>query len=367
MGQLASDDFAGTGALSANWTTVGGFGAPARVSDQISKSSSPGGAYYNGVSWPNDQWSQIKLVGNSRVDVGVRIANVAGERNSYLFQVSGTGSATRTISKYTNNVGYETVATGTVSTASGDTLYLEIQGDALSAKVNGVEVLAGNDASFSSGNAGIDRIGVLLDPDTADDWAGGDFAAVYEQAHFRWRADDGDEDGASWVAAEDVNIATAPAIKRRLRIQTRSSEVDPPDQSWSIRFRRKGSNDIWIQPSASTPYIRLAASAFIAASSADPTTAQLTSTGAGTFAAGTIQDDTSGSGFTNLVLDGYTEHEWSLIAVEGEAQPGHCFEFRVEPGGSPAGVITVTPEWGIQGGHTPKFSEFPKEKMRAAC
>jgi hypothetical protein len=38
------------------------------------------------------------------------------------------------------------------------------------------------------------------------------------QEGFRWREDDGDEDGASWIDTQDTNIVRLSEVNTRLRI-----------------------------------------------------------------------------------------------------------------------------------------------------
>jgi hypothetical protein len=61
---------------------------------------------------------------------------------------------------------------------NADTLYLEIQGTTLIAKVNGAAIgTSTTNSAISSGNAGVDYSSTLNTP-SDNDWEGGDFAAA---------------------------------------------------------------------------------------------------------------------------------------------------------------------------------------------
>lgn len=69
-------------------------------------------------------------------------------------------------------------------------------------------------------------------------------AATREQEGYRWRADDGDEDGATWLAAQDTNISRAKLTNTRLRILTNVTN-DPPSEGLKLQYRRANGADEW--------------------------------------------------------------------------------------------------------------------------
>lgn len=188
MSTLASDNFnRANGGLGSSWTTVTGNGAPQINTSQVNTVAvgNDSYAYYNGVSWPADQWSQCALktvTGASGKAAGPIVRAVPGANTFYLFHAEGViGSSTVLEIRKCIAGAYTTIATtGATSTvATGDVLYLEVQGTTLVARKNGTFVLSVTDSSIGTGNAGI---GVFSDTgavtDAAlDDWSGGDFAS----------------------------------------------------------------------------------------------------------------------------------------------------------------------------------------------
>jgi hypothetical protein len=155
MSALFSDDFnRANGSVGADWTATLGLGAggsPQIASNQVNAGGVDAGAFNNSVVYPNDQYAQA-VIGGERQAVGVRCTAVGGEIDTYYFFTRLSDGAIA-INKYTNNVGAANITTGTASLNIGDTIYLQISGTSLTAKVNGVTVLTGSDGSFASGSA----------------------------------------------------------------------------------------------------------------------------------------------------------------------------------------------------------------------
>lgn len=65
------------------------------------------------------------------------------------------------------------------------------------------------------------------------------FTAFLEQEGFRWRADDGSESGASWLAGQDVSITRGKTTNTRLRavVDTRG---DSPSTAHKLQYRKQG-------------------------------------------------------------------------------------------------------------------------------
>ena len=73
-------------------------------------------------------------------------------------------------------------------------------------------------------------------------WADGD-APTWEQEGARWRADDGNEAGASWLAAQDLNITRAQNLTTRIRILL-AAGGNPDAAQMQLEFRRVG-DSVW--------------------------------------------------------------------------------------------------------------------------
>jgi len=70
-----------------------------------------------------------------------------------------------------------------------------------------------------------------------------------EQRAYRFREDDGDEDGATWIAAEDTNITRGKNVNTRLRIQTdvtgsaSAETTDDAQKKPTLQYRKVGDPD----------------------------------------------------------------------------------------------------------------------------
>lgn len=175
MSVLATDDFAGTGALSANWTALAYVpNVSARLNNQANQASGRGSQYWNAVTWPNDQYAQVAVVQYGQRLI-LRAVNISGESNLYYFGCS-TLSTDIEFVEYLNNSGGTTLQSGTETISGGDVIYAEIQGTTLIAKKNGTQILTATDATYSAGNVGF-GLGNVND-DRCDNFEGGDFAAA---------------------------------------------------------------------------------------------------------------------------------------------------------------------------------------------
>lgn len=178
---LASDDFAGSGALNAsNWTqtTFAGSGNPTRVSGQLSCPTGVAGFMrWTALSWPNDQKARLTYItpGSDAVDNGsgpaVRIAT-GGAVSGYLLQV-GNGD-TRL---YKFNAASPTQLGSTLAGApsNGDVYVLSITGTTITATKNGSNICGTplTDATFASGQAGF-WFAADTAADLRDNWDGAD-------------------------------------------------------------------------------------------------------------------------------------------------------------------------------------------------
>lgn len=65
-----------------------------------------------------------------------------------------------------------------------------------------------------------------------------------EQEGYRFRADDGSETTATWLASQDSNISRARNLNTRLRTILNTSG-DPYSRTYQLEYRRKGSGQTW--------------------------------------------------------------------------------------------------------------------------
>ncbi len=63
-----------------------------------------------------------------------------------------------------------------------------------------------------------------------------------EQEGFRFRADDGDEDAATWLAAQDISITRATLTNTRLRVIVNATG-DPGSNQYQLEYRKVGDTD----------------------------------------------------------------------------------------------------------------------------
>jgi hypothetical protein len=167
LNTLATDS--GTGAnqnpIAGNWTNITSALEIQRLSNQFvpKTMSTVGCAYWNAVTWQNDQWAQITVEASSSFSgVGpcVRV-NESGTNTAYKFLWDGTALGTP------GTWFIEKVVAGTTTTliqssgtsiavSAGDTLLGVVNGTGLYLYYNGVLVGAWQgDASISSGAAGL--------------------------------------------------------------------------------------------------------------------------------------------------------------------------------------------------------------------
>ncbi len=154
-------------------------------------------------------------------------------------------------------------------------------------------------------------------------------AASTEQEGFRWRADDGSETTATWLANQDTDITRAESLNTRLRILLNTTGTADPRQY--ILFYKLSSDGTYIPvPTSGSTAITMSASANITASG-EATTFQLAApAGKATsdFDAGRMQDDENPADSVTISADDYTEMEWSLIANAAAVDSG-VYQFRV--------------------------------------
>lgn len=186
MAVLATDNFnrANNADLGVNWDVQNGSGENAwKILNNAAEPStlaSNCGESYNAVTWPDDQYSQVKCsVTGASAGTGpgpsLRCSTIA--RTYYIIQVSE--HATQAISVRKRIAGAAT-SLGTINTVwvDGDVLKAEIQGSTIKIYQNGTQIGSDiTDSAIASGRAGIayDNISTTA---SVDDWEGGDFEIV---------------------------------------------------------------------------------------------------------------------------------------------------------------------------------------------
>lgn len=143
------------------------------------------------------------------------------------------------------------------------------------------------------------------------------------QTHFRWRADDGGEASATWLAAEDVPISLARGSQCRLRVGVAMSAGIGSPVVYKLQVSKNGGAH---QDVTTSSTVVRAVGTLDGYANHDPTTSQLTAVG--TFTAGTIQSQDGSTTSLAYVSGGCYDLEWCLLAAN-ENEAGDQLQFRV--------------------------------------
>lgn len=166
---LFSDNFnRADGGLGANYTTAMGLAAPQIVANQVLPGAGPAisAAYVNAIAWPNNQWAECTQHGTDGNDIGLLLRRNAND--GYIVYKFGTNLL---VNRY-NGGGFTAIASVAIASLLNKTLWAGISGSAISIRVDGVLVLAANDASIANGEAGLFGFGNGI----LDNFRAGDFA-----------------------------------------------------------------------------------------------------------------------------------------------------------------------------------------------
>jgi hypothetical protein len=180
---LASDNFtrANANPIGGNWSPLVAGQTAQLLSNAVTSATAgtEGDSYWNALSWPNDQWSQVTVglnTSGSFVGVNVRM-NTSGVKTTYRFIIEGaTGSSGTYLLHKAISGTFTTLATGTLTVNVGDTLTLAVVGTQLSCYWNGLLINTVVDSSISSGAAGfeVDAVTSVTNANLTA-WSGGSF------------------------------------------------------------------------------------------------------------------------------------------------------------------------------------------------
>lgn len=229
MTQLANDSFARANENpltdGGSWTTITGFQSPQVVSSACEGSSAgnKNGSYWSALSWPNDQYSELKLqtlTNSAWLAVLARVQPSAA--TGYYFELDGIGSSQNiALGRLTNGTRIS-FTSGTLTTAQGGIITIQAQGTTITALYNGTQVLTFTDSAYGSGSPGFLLTPVNSLSDAAISlWDGGDFSSG-----------GGSGGGGTPPDVFDPNhVLTPPMINYRLPVAPRRNYVANHPQS----------------------------------------------------------------------------------------------------------------------------------------
>lgn len=179
MTQLASDTFtrANNPTLSAPW--VDARAGALIVSNQVGCDplNGDGYSYYNGVSFPNDGYAQVKISQPPALQKGAAAGYrmQGSDRSGYYAGYTGpdTSSTDRRIFLY--NVGtFVAIATEGIIPTTGEMAKIEATGTTWKYYADGVFRFSNTDATYASGKAGLFAGASDTADPVLDDWSAGD-------------------------------------------------------------------------------------------------------------------------------------------------------------------------------------------------
>ena len=191
LSALAIDSGTGANAnpIGGNWTTATGQNAIQRNSNLFEAGSAVSGhlasiAYWNALTWGNDQWAQITIEASATINTGVGATcrQSASANTLYYFFFAGPVGSTVTwqLAKIVAGVG-TVIATGSgLPLSVGDTILGVINGTGLYIYWNNILIYGTTDSSIASGNAGLYIQGTTSGTSltSAQAWSGGTFQAA---------------------------------------------------------------------------------------------------------------------------------------------------------------------------------------------
>lgn len=166
MSLPATDDFAGTGALSANWAAA--LSTVTRSAGVAVSSAGNGSVFWNADSFNGDQYSQVLQVA-AYCGPGVRMAGTSG----YIASVNNGDAAIYRCDSGSFtllNIPFTGTSVGAVVKLTATGVFLDLLYDGVS---QGVGI---SDGTYTSGAAGF--MVFAGSPGQADNWEGGNIGGV---------------------------------------------------------------------------------------------------------------------------------------------------------------------------------------------
>lgn len=162
------------------------------------------------------------------------------------------------------------------------------------------------------------------------------------QEGYRFRNDDGTESSASWKAAQDTDVSITAGENFRLRVIVDTTEAAAGERTYPLLYKKSTDahyKRVMTAVEAPQDPIVLTNSPFIGSPAAETTTAQLTAPAGSpkSFQNGYLVDESNPGPSITINQDGYTEVEYTLKAVDGIAQNGEIYQFRVAGNTAAAG------------------------------
>jgi hypothetical protein len=148
------------------------------------------------------------------------------------------------------------------------------------------------------------------------------------QGGIRWRDDDGNEAGATWHQAQDVDHSIDAAdLDKNIRLRFGMENIGGTSESdqWQIEAQTNGTGGWSDVTDVSTNGARVVTSTQV--DEGDATTSQMTGL-AGSFVAGGIEETNGNESFT-LGANEHTEEEFVLSPRSAELSGGDYIEFRL--------------------------------------
>jgi hypothetical protein len=183
MTVLASDNFnrADSADLGPLWDPMAPVGGFKLVGNQVVPTAPGSNAFesYNGVTWPNDHYSQARLsTASTSTSAGPGLLVRASPSALTVYQLSVSHNAASNIRLLKFVAGAPTgIMNFTQAWTDGDLFRLEVQGSLLRVFLNGLQVgTDATDSSIASGRPGLCHNQTTTS--TIDDWEGGDLTTA---------------------------------------------------------------------------------------------------------------------------------------------------------------------------------------------
>jgi hypothetical protein len=184
MAILVQDNFnrANQNPLAGNWSTPTGANALQLSSNAVTYTdfNNDSSAYYNAITWPNDQYSQCNCTVSNEgggQGFGPSCREASGALTRYRLVASTAASNNFELSKEVSG-SFTLIWDRTSTFTSGNLVRLEAQGTTLRAYNNGVQIGASTtDSSIASGSAGL-LYSSRAATASGDNFEGGDFTVA---------------------------------------------------------------------------------------------------------------------------------------------------------------------------------------------